>query len=69
MNIVTVGKAKDIKLTAKMIVYDMSTMLRQLGLMSLDISNQLVKTGLILRRVLSNCPFLDTNCTTSGHSI
>ena len=34
MTMVTVGKAKDGKITEEMIVYDMATMMRQLGLMN-----------------------------------
>ncbi len=34
MTMVTVGKAKNGKLTEEMIIYDMSTMMRQLGLMN-----------------------------------
>jgi hypothetical protein len=33
MTMVTVGRAKDGELTEEMIIYDMSTMMRQLGLM------------------------------------
>ena len=33
MKMMTVGKAKDGELTEKMIFYDMSTMMKQLGLM------------------------------------
>jgi len=34
MTLVTVGKAKDGKITEEMIVYDMATMMRQFGLMN-----------------------------------